>query len=106
MLGAGCRDFREYTRRQNGQNPDPVQILSYHDLSRGCRLLDSDTDSDNEFSDAQSQLEDQQALALGYSRNQLYFLEPKPGDQLHRAFELAVECKVSSSISLIGNVCD
>lgn len=104
MLGAGCRDFREYTRRQNGQIPDPVQILAYQDLSR--RLLDSDTDSDNEFSDAQSQLEDQHALALGYSRSRLYFLEPKPGDQLHRAFELAVECKVSSSISLIGNVCD
>lgn len=100
MLSAGCRDFRDYNRRHNA-SVDPVQILTYEDFSRGSRLLDSDTDSDNEFSDAQSQLEDQQALALGYSRSQLYFSEPKPGDHLHRAFELAVECKVSSSISLM-----
>lgn len=101
MLSAGCRDFRDYNRRQNGSATDPVQILTYQDFSRGCRLIDSDTDSDNEFSDAQSQLEDQQALALGYSRSQLYFLEPKPGDHLHRAFELAVECKVLSPINLV-----
>ena len=92
MLGlGGYRDFREYARAQTG---DPLQqIFSYQDLNRGYRLIDSDTDSDNEFSDARSHLGEQQALEAKYGGIQCY-TDLTPGDYLHQAFEYAAECKV------------
>ena len=89
LSSGGYRTFREYARAQN----DPLQYLSYRDLSRGCRLIDSDTDSDNEFSDARSQMGEQQALEIKYGGMQ-YYADPTPGEYLHRAFEFASDCKV------------
>lgn len=92
MLGlGGYRDFQEYNARSQS---DPLQqIFSYHGLNRGYRLIDSDTDSDNEFSDAISHLGEQQALEANYGGMQCY-TDLTPGDYLHQAFEYAAECKV------------
>ena len=106
IQSGGYRDFTEYNA--SASNPREPYLMSMQELlnqERGLsggssRFLDSDSDSDYEFSDARSHLGEQHALEARYGRNQIiYVSEPNPGDYLHQAFEHAVECKVASAIT-------
>ncbi|KAL3135358.1 hypothetical protein ABBQ32_007547 [Trebouxia sp. C0010 RCD-2024] len=99
MQSGGYRNFADYA---SANNPRESYIMNVQELlsqERGLsggssRFLDSDSDSDYEFSDARSHLGEQHALEARYGRNQIIYLsEPTPGEYLHQAFELAAECK-------------
>lgn len=107
MQSGGYRNFADYA---SANNPRDINIMNMqellsqeHGLSGGSsRFLDSDSDSDYEYSDARSHLGEQHALEARYGRNQIIYLsEPVPGEYLHQAFELAAECKVPAAVTFL-----
>lgn len=104
----GYRNFSDYASANNPRDSYLMNVQELLNQERGLsggtsRFLDSDSDSDYEYSDARSQLGEQQILEARYGRNQIFYIQPDPvtpGDYLHQAFEVAAECKVSSAVSL------
>ena len=104
-LVPGYRDFSDYALANNPRDFRFWQPKSFRDGDRGLSgsssgfLQDSDTDSGEDYSDAQSQLGEYQALEARYGRQQiLCILNPKPEDALNDAFQMAFECKVLSCL--------
>ena len=104
----GYRDFADYAMANNPRDYAVLDVQDFlsGDLGRSSRLfdrLDSDTDSADEFSDANSQLEEHHFFD-GRGRKQIIFIgDSSSPESLNQAFELAHECKVMQYLLLVLN---